>query len=68
MCSKMFVHDCRYRGFFAHVASIYANLFVQKKAFTQEKFQRIGLGHQHGLCFNDLEHQYDHMMSCENAL
>ena len=34
MCSKMFVHDCRYRRCFAHVASIYANLLVQKKAFT----------------------------------
>ena len=34
MCSKMFVYDCRYRRFFAHVASIYANLLVQKKAFT----------------------------------
>ena len=35
-CSKMFVHDCRYRRCFAHVASIYANLLVQKKAFMQE--------------------------------
>lgn len=69
MCSKMFVHDCRYRRFFAHVASIYANFISSKESiYVRKEFQRIGFGHQHGLCFSDLEHQYGHMMSCENAL
>ena len=46
---------------FTHVACIYANLLLQKKAFAWEKSsipQRIGLGHPHGRRFIVWGHQY----------
>ena len=46
---------------FSHVASIYANLLEQKKAFYIRKelnSQRTGLGHKHGRRFIVLGHKY----------
>ena len=46
---------------FTHVASIYANLLEQKKAFTKElNYHRTGLGHKHGRRFIVLGHKYGH--------
>ena len=44
--------------------------FISSKEsiYVKIEFQRIDSGHQHGRCFSDLEHQYGHMMSRENAL
>ena len=53
------------------MASIYANLLEQKKAFAEEKSSTptgLVFGHPHGQRFMVLGHQYGRRASCENTL